>query len=332
MSHYHHLTIKERETLLEKRAEGKGINQTAREMGRSPSTISRELRRNRNHIKKYSPSTAQSKYYKRRQVKDCRKLNLNKELYQLVKHLFLDMQWSPEQISNRLKKEDYPVSISYNTIYRAIYSGMFDEGKPKKRSSVIMRLRHRGKRRKGNNHKETRGGRANQEPSISKRPEAAQARKEIGHWEGDTINGRLNTGSILTLADRKSRYLLAEKLDHGSAEEAAEATSHLIGSMDASKRRTLTFDKGREFIYVDKMRKGAKIDIYFAHPHSPWERPTNENTNGLLREYVPKKSDFRTVTQEDLQIFTYKLNCRPKKCLEWKTPMEVFFDKVLHFT
>lgn len=332
MRHYHHLSTAEREKLLVEISAGKSLRKIAAELWRSPSTISRELGRNRNSRGEYSSSTAQWKYEQRRKQPGRKLLQKQAALYELVRRLFLDLQWSPEQISNRLKHENYPYSISYTTIYRAIYSGLFDEGRPKKRKSVIMKLRRRGKKRKPKGWKETRGGIANMEPSISRRPEAAMSREETGHWEGDTVKGSRNSGSVLTLVDRKSRYLLAQKLETGSPQEAMEATCKLMAALGEEKRRTLTFDRGQEFRYVDEIRRGAGIDLYFAHPRSPWERPTNENTNGLLREYMPKRTDFHSFSQEDVALFAGKLNCRPRKCLGWKTPYEVFFHYMLHFT
>ena len=212
---YKHLSIVEREKIAIYRAEGKSICQIARLLGRNKSTISRELARNGDN---YLPSKAQARYRRRR--KKCRphKLLENSELFALVKKLFLERHWSPEQIANRLKLENYPIQISYKTIYRAIYAAMFDTPEQKRSTGnrgARRKLRHRGKprRRKG---QVTKRGKIPISHELSERPIEALERIRLGDWEADTIRGKNQKNALLTLVDRKSRYLLCRRL--GSVE------------------------------------------------------------------------------------------------------------------
>lgn len=329
MNHYYHLTINDRESLLFLIAKGFSIRKIASALNRSPSTIFRELRRN-SRKNEYSPSLAMSLYRKRRKKCHKRQILDNPELYNKVKHLFLEEQWSPEQISNRLRLEKYPLRISYNTIYRAIYARKFDG----KRLSYgnrgcIRKLRHRGKTRHKKGEKETRG-KIRISNGLEKRPKSALERKEIGHIEADTIIGKAGGACVVTMVDLRSRYLLGGRAKKRDSDSVKGVILEVLNRLPSWKKKTITPDRGKEFACHEEITKETGIEFYFPRPHSPWERGTNENTNGLLREYIPKSTDIDRMTENEIATIFDKLNKRPRKCLGWRSPYEIFFNIVLH--
>lgn len=333
MSHYNHLTIEERESLLIMQVEGHTIRRIATTLHRSPSTISRELKRNKIFRRKYSPTKATEYYHKRR--KQCRRKKLleDEDTKKKVQYLFLHQQWSPEQISNRLRYENNPISISYATIYRGIYTGLLEVKQKLSHGErgVVKKLRHRGKARHRKGDVETRGKIVISNP-IKMRPKEANLREEIGHWEADTVVGKKNTGCLVTLADRYSRYFIARRVTAKASLPVADTMVKIFKQLPTGSRKSITPDRGKEFAKHALVTEQTGIEFYFPDPHAPWQRPTNENFNGLLREYMPKSSDFSAYSNEDIRQFVKKLNTRPRKCLGWKTPKEVFYSVVLHLT
>jgi len=335
MSHYQHLSIEEREKILVLRTEKKNLHSIAKEIGRDVSTISREISRNSKAHKEYSAATAQNKYRERR--KKCRRIKLLEDvgLHDKVRRLFLDQQWSPEQISNRLAHENSPFRISYNTIYRAVYTGMFDTPEQKHSTGnrgAIRKLRHRGKTRHKKGKVETRG-KIVISNMIENRPSEANERKEIGHWEADTLIGKIGAPCLVTMTDRYSRYLLAEKIAKRSSQPLADKMIAIFSANPKKYLKSITPDRGIEFAKHAQITQSLNgVQFYFPAPHSPWQRGTNENTNGLIREYFPKSFDFSSCSDQDVALIVKKINKRPRKCLGWKSPFEVFFQKVLHLT
>ena len=257
MNLYSHLTIEERENILKYHTLKMTITQIANILGRNKSTISRELRRN-SDLSGYSPSKATSRYLDRR--KNCHPvLKLSDPgLFAYVKEKFLNEQWSPEQIQGRLKLENAQWSISYSTIYRAIYAHMFDEpGLSHGNRGAIRKLRHRGKSRHTKDYVERRG-KIRISHDIEERSTEAENRSRIGDWEADTVAGIVGKACLVTLVDRKSRYLIG----------------------------------GKEFAKHKEVTQELKVEFYFPKPHHPWQRGSNENTNGLIREYLPKGQDL----------------------------------------
>jgi transposase, IS30 family len=329
MSHYTHLTIFERENILLLSDRGLSIRAVASELNRSPSTISRELKRNVTK-KGYSPTISQNKYKKRRR-KCGRKLLLScQELWNKVRHLFVSNQWSPEQISQRLKYENSKFCISYTTIYRAIYSGRLEtEILPHGKRGLVRSLRHKGKTRHTKQHIEKRG-KIPISYTIHERPEEANSRLEVGHWEADTVAGKTGGACLVTLTDRKSRYLLAGKINKKVAVFVRDEMIRLFESIGLDKVKSITPDRGKEFSKHSEISLALNdVPFYFPDPRSPWQRGTNENTNGLIREYLPKYKSMDDQGQDVILDYVSRLNSRPKKCLGWKTPYEVFFNKVL---
>lgn len=335
MSHYRHLSIYERERILVLYAKGEALRTISSEIGRAVSTVSRELKRNRLHDQGYSASEAQKNYRDRRTKSRRVKLLSNAELKEIVSRLFLEQQWSPEQISNRLEHEQGMFNLSYSTIYRAIYAGMFDTPEQKRSNGnrgAVRKLRHRGKTRRRKGTIETRGKIviSNQ---IHERPKEANSRQVIGHWEADTLAGKGGSACLVTITDRCSRYLLAGKVSKKDSTLVADEIIALLSALPKKKRRTITPDRGKEFSKHTSVTKTLNgLQFYFSDPHAPWQRGTNENTNGLLREYLPKSFDIALSSDCDIADFINKLNFRPRKCLNWKTPHEVFFNLSLHLT
>jgi IS30 family transposase len=335
MSHYHHLSTEEREKILVLLTAGKSQGSIARELGRDKSTLSRELSRNKKPKEEYSAVVAQKKYLNRR--KKCRRRKLlEKEAFkEKVRRLFLEEQWSPEQIAQRLRHEESEEQISYNTIYRGIYAGIFDT--PEQRRSqgnrgAIRKLRHRGKTRHRKGSTETRG-KIVISHRIEERPQEAENRTEIGHWEADTVLGKLGGPCLVTMADRASRYLLAEKIEKRSSEPLKDKMITMLRRLPKERVKSITPDMGIEFAkHADVTEALGGVPFYFPAPHSPWQRGTNENTNGLLREYFPKSFDFSSCPDVQIALYIQKLNLRPRKCLLWLSPSEVFFKNVLHLT
>ena len=337
MSHYQHLSIDERESIWELSHEGKGPREIGRTMGRAASTISRELNRNsfliNGQISVYRPSTADRKYAAR--GKRCRRRVLLEDdnLQRLVERLIVEQGWSPEQVENRLKLEGSQYRVSYATIYRWLHAGRNPWRLEARRfQQMALHLRHRGKRKHKKGEIERRGKR-NIPHKLSERPDAANKREEIGHWEADTIQGKINSGCVVTMVDRKSRFLLGGKVDRKFADDVARVMTTLLSSVPPEYVKSITPDRGTEFTaHAAVTEQVYQVPFYFPHPHSPWERPTVENTNGLLRQYVPARSNLALLTEADVRLYVRLLNTRPRKCLDWKTPAEIFFDKGLHLT
>lgn len=333
MSYYQHLSIEDRENLLRKLGEGKTIRTIAKELGRSPSTISREIRRNSKNRETYSAVKAEKKYMQRRK-KSCRSRILkNEKAKRLVRYLIEEQQWSPEQIANRLRLEGNMIQVSYSTIYRSIYLGDLETAKLSNGNrGIIRKLRHKGKTRHKKGYQETRGKIKISHP-IEERPAEANNRAEIGHWEADTVAGRTGYSCMITLADRKSRFLLGERVSRKTSAEVEHGMIAMLLTLPPDKRKTITPDRGKEFTtHANVTAALSGLPFYFPRPHAPWQRGTNENTNGLIREYFPRNSFLEDLDDTFFHDFIDKLNHRPRKCLGWRSPFEIFFDTVLHLT
>ncbi len=320
---YTHLTPTERESIMNLSVQGYGVRAIARKMGRSPSTISRELTRNRDKTNRSYSAYVADKRYRQRRMRCRPRLKLaNAESKELLL-AYLDEGWSPEQIVGRVKlegKQGFEVSVP--TIYRSINRGLL----PKRTKDC---LRRKGKPYRRKDIIPDRRGQIKNAVSIEKRPRTVDGRKRIGHWEGDTVLGSPGTGGIVTLVERRSRYTLARKIKDKTACVTTEAIVSLFEDVPSRMLKTLTLDNGKEFAGHEAIAALTSANIYFAHPGHPGERGTNENTNGLIREYLPKGLDFREVTDDDVQDVTARLNDRPRKCLGFRTPREVFFRNFL---
>lgn len=332
MSHYHHLTITERESIWEFSLRGKSLRQIARETGRSASTISRELARNR-ASQGYRPSVAQSSYEKRR--RRCRRARIlaGSELGETVARLISELQCSPEQIANRLALENGAFAVSCQTIYRALACGCMEPKGSHKNSQgkypMQKNLRQKARKNKGEARRKPQ---SYIHQTIDERPKEVESRKQFGHWEGDLVYSSFHKVYVVTMVERKSRFLLTGVCKTKQPEEVAAVIVTMLKGLPRKKLRTITFDRGIEFSHYRAITEATGAQIYFAHPRAPWERGSNEHTNGLLRQYVPKHTYKVPFSEELLCEFTRKLNYRPRKCLDWRTPFEKFSGKVLHLT
>ena len=328
MNQYKHITLLEREMILFYLAKEYSITKIAFLLDRNKSTISREI--NRNTINgRYIPVVAQQTYHKRRTLCKAPKKLRSKKLYKIVKELFLNHQWSPEQIANRLKLEQTEYSISYTTIYRAIYNGDFDEANISRGNrGAIRKLRHRGKSRHTKSYEERRG-KIRISNLITERPKEADDRKRIGDWEADTVAGIKGKACFLTLVDRNSRFLICKRVSKKASIDVKEA---IIDCLKNEPLKSITPDRGKEFSKHFEVSAVLGVEFYFPFPHHPWQRGTNENTNGLLREYFPKSKDITDLQDKYIAEKVDELNRRPRKCLNWKTPYEVYYSKTLHLT
>lgn len=327
MRHYNHLTLFEREKLMYFQAKNYSVTAIANGLHRSKSTISRELKRN-SYRGLYQPIDAQRNYSKRRRACRPHKRLEDVDLCKYVKAMFLDQQWSPKEIAGRLALEHHKTIISYSTIYREIYAGRFDDPyRSHGNRGVVRKLRHRGKTRRTKNHVERRG-KIRLSNDISQRPAGAQNRSRRGHWEGDTVVGKKGKACLVTLEDRKTRYLIGGKAS-AKCSDAVNAT--ILRALAGYPVKSITPDRGKEFAkHEDVTATLDGVKFYFPKPYRPWERGTNENTNGLLREYFPKGKDITDIPDDYVQEMFDKLNRRPRKCLGYRTPYEVFFSKTLH--
>lgn len=284
----------------------------ARYLGKHPSTISRELQRNCVANKSgYHAATARITAERRRLSANqrCRKLRFDVALQQKIERK-LHRGWSPEQIAGTLNV------ASHVTIYRWIYEERIDLKK-------YLRSR-KGKRRRKHGTATREYWRERQKKRwIDTRPSVVNQRKRFGDWEGDTVVGTDRTSAILTHVERKSGYVLLSKLERATARETKEKTIEAFKKFPRILRQTITYDNGKEFSHHEFIERDTKATVYFAHPYSSWERGCNENANGLLRQYFPKKTSLADVTQQQLDRVARLLNTRPRKRLNWRTPAQV---------
>src|SRR5579872_1104556 len=295
---YEQLGAEERACIMLQRVEKKGIREIARSLSRSASTISREIKRGSKegvYDASHAGKLSRSLRYK---TKKLGKLHEGSVLYQIV-HALLRMRWSPEQIAGTLKNmwpDDPDSNVSHETIYSAIY--VLPRGELKR--ELIACLRHgRGARRPRSGGTDRRG----QIPdmaSIHVRPPEVEDRQVAGHWEGDLIKGTANRSSVGTLVERTSGLVLLAKMADGTAQAAVAGFSTVLQRIEVGMRKTLTYDRGKEMSQHKQLTEQTGIAVYFADPHSPWQRGSNENTNGLLRQYMPKGTDLSLFSQEAL--------------------------------
>jgi IS30 family transposase len=275
-------------------------------------TIYRELKRNRGK-RGYRPKQADHKAITRRNRKVKRRITM--EDWQQVEEKLRE-NWSPEQISGILKPRG--ISISPEWIYQYVYTNKRAGG------DLWKHLRCQKKRRKRAGDRDRRGQIPNR-VGIDQRPAIVETRKRLGDWEGDTIIGKRHLGAVLTLVERKSGYLLMGRLPRRTAEQVAAQATQLLGSVP--HRETLTLDNGKEFSEHEKIAMQTGVAVYFARPYASWERGTNENTNGLIRQYLPKKRCLDNLEEQEIQDIMLALNHRPRKRLDFRTPHEVFFEE-----
>lgn len=318
---YNHLNINERIVIAQLKKSGISTREIARQLHRSPSTISRELKRNSfktgiNYaVTLYNPANAQGKY-ERRKKKCGRNPIIDTQVLSYVKER-IESHWSPEQIYNRLTNNIWVPSTS--TIYRMIHQ--------KRLGKITMqKLRRKGKFKRP---AETRGKFNDGGRTIKKRPKEVYKREEIGHWEGDTVESGRNDHTrkskycFVTLIERKSRKYLAILVPDKTAANVTPAIINALRDYPDELVKTITFDRGKEFSGYKQIEETLNCQTYFCDPYCAWQKGSNENSNGLLREFYPKGMDLSEVDEEELKYNLDLLNNRPRKCLKYKTPNEV---------
>lgn len=311
---YHQLTTEERYTIAVLRMQRVSLRNIGQHLGRDVSTISRELKRNRCQDGGYRAEKAVSRTEGRR--KAARRKWYFDDIYLQMVIALLKLDWSPEQISLWLEKEKV-FRISHSTIYRFIWYDYFYNGK------LYKHLRQSSKkRRKIYRRPDSRGVLPNK-AHISERPKGAENKSRIGHFEIDTVHGSRDQHSIVTLVDRKSKYTIIGKIKNRTTDELNRKVIQLI-KKQVNQVRTITADNGTEFHQYKIIEKVTDVKFYFANPYHSWERGLNENTNGLIRQYLPKRESMAHITQKDCDKIALKLNRRPRKCLNMKTPEEVY--------
>jgi IS30 family transposase len=317
-SRFNHLSVEERNGIQTGLNLGLSRRALARRLHRAPSTISRETRRCRGPSYDAVRAAQQARGRCRR---GARKLVPGSALQRVV-HAGLGRGWSPEQIAGRLKQmhpEEAAERVSHETIYAYIYA----QPRGELRKLLIGALRQAHKARLPRSRGRDRRGRLRDMVSIHDRPPEALGRQVAGHWEGDLLKGAGNASAVGTLVERKSRYVLLAKVDGVDAESVLEGFTRRLRTLPPGVRQTLTYDQGREMARHQELARRLNIRVYFADPHSPWQRPSNENANGLIRQYLPKGMDLSGVSQRRLTQIATALNTRPRKCLGFQTPDEV---------
>ena len=321
---YHHLTPSERKTIYSMLQMPEKYSRTdiANALGRPRCTVSREIKRNSDH-KGYNPHLGNVLYWMRRKRIYKRTKREQAPLMELVVEK-LKEDFSPEQVAGHLRQVRFPDDpskwVSHTTIYRHIWEDEAQGGK------LFRHLRRKnkkyGKRGKGPHPNTYINGRV----SIDERPEAVNKRERLGDWEADTFYGAKRQGCVATVVERKSGYLVAQKMPDARAVSLNAALLEGLKPIRPELLKTLTVDNGKEFSGFKELEQATGLTVYFAHPYSAWERGTNENTNGLLRQYFPRRKDLSDLTEEQLQHAVAKLNNRPRKRLNYRTPKEVIED------
>ena len=310
---YAHLNVTERELIAKKLHAGESIRTISKALERSPSSISREIRRN-SLADNYVPKTARLAAEKRaRNSRNAKTISAEIWPYVFEK---LKKKYSPEQICGVLKKQ-LNFTLSFSTIYRHIHADKLNGGK------AYKDLRGAKKRRKNYGAALDGRGKIPNRVDISKRPKSVETRAELGDWEGDTVVGAHHLGAVVTLVERKTGYAVIAKVAERTAKSVTEACIKALTDLKLAVK-SITFDNGKEFSQHQKISQALDTKIYFSKPHSPWQRGCNENFNGLLRQYLPKKMPFAAVTQDQLNEIMNEINARPRKRLDYHSPLEMF--------
>jgi len=323
---YKHLTTQERAVVMTMRADQCSIRSIAKRLCRSPSTIGRELIRS-DGTEKYDANLAHLQCHARRLVpRRVPKLHTDGTLFRVVRSM-LKQLWSPQQIARKLRllwPNNMERTVSHETIYNAIY--VHPRGELKR--ELIACLRHHNQSRKPRSRGTDRRGQIPDMQSIHIRPPEIEDRAIPGHWEGDLIKGAGNRSSVGTLVERTTGFVVLAKMDNATTKAVVDSFSAVLNREPAVMRKTMTYDQGREMHGHKILTERTGVQIYFADPHSPWQRGSNENTNGLLRQYMPKGSDLSIYSQKELDAIALSLNTRPRARLGFESPLVVYTQHI----
>ena len=320
------LTLAEREEISRSVAAGYSLRSIAAQLGRAPSTISREIRRNGGQRSYRASQADEAAWDRTRRPKPC-KLAENRTLAAIVAGK-LQWQWSPEQIAGWLKRT-YPDDESYQVSHETIYRSLFIQARGALKKELLEHLRRTRAMRRSRHHTQKTGdhGRITDAVSISERPAAVEDRAVPGHWEGDLLFGSHNS-QIATLVERHTRYVMLVKTAGKDTETVINALIKNARKLPQELYKTLTWDRGKEMAAHKRFTLATDVKVYFCDPQNPWQRGSNENTNGLLRQYFPKGIDLSGYSQAQLNVVARRLNGRPRKTLNYETPAERFNQSV----
>jgi IS30 family transposase len=318
--HYTHLSPEERDDIAILRAQGTPLNDIAYKLNRPKSTISRELRRNRSAVYNvYTAYRAQERATERKSIAHQRPRLKNDTIRRYVRRK-LKLGWSPEQIAGRLGIDSPGLSISHEAIYQYLY-----DNRVRRSEDLVPCLARAHRRRQLKDHRHTHKSlHIPQRISINDRPASVETRSEFGHWETDSVISRQSPAALNVIVERKSRFTIITKLTQKSAQQTRTALTRTLSRFPRHARRTITYDNGSENVEHLRANMVLGTQSYFCNPYSSWEKGTNENTIGLIRRVYPKKTNFNHVSQTDVKTLQRRLNNRPRKCLSYKTPCEVF--------
>lgn len=304
------------------KSENVSAQEMGRRLGRSASTITREVKRNTCQANDYQAHGAQWRHSCRRTAaKPKPKLHPDGVLWGVVCEL-LRWKWSPQEIAATLKRA-YPQQSQHHVSHETIYSAIYAYPKGELRKELIACLRQNRTKRMPRSRGQDRRGRIAEMVSIHVRPPEVDDRIMPGHWEGDLIKGAGNKSAVAVLVERVSRAVMLAKMPDASAASALQAFTDKLQSLQEPLRQTLTYDQGREMSRHAELTEATGVRVYFCDPHSPWQRGTCENTNGLLRQYLPKGTDLSVYSQEELDAIADSLNTRPRQTLGWMTPLQI---------
>ncbi len=312
-----HLTLEERDRIAQLRHQGADQKEIAAALDRDPGTISRELRRNHSggdYLAAQADRNAQRRRSERPLVRKLDDPDLNEAVRRGLANT-----WAPQQIAGRLKRQ-HPDDTDRHVSAQTIYTWIAQDKHRKHWESFLRRRGKRPYRRKNTGETSCRA-------RIDQRPEVIEQRLRLGDFEGDTVLGPPGTGGLATLVDRKSRYTIVVKIQSKQADQVHDKLKQRLRELDVDRRRSITFDNGTEFARCHRLEKHLGMQLYFADPGCPYQRGTNENTNGLIRQYFPKRTDFQDISPAEVRRVENLLNDRPRACLGYRTPREVFFEE-----
>jgi len=329
--HYRHLGAEERAVIMLMVRAGSGVRAIARTLNRDPSTVSRELRRQPDHggLPYEATRAGAHAFWQSRRSRNPRKLRVGTALFNTVAD-YLRLGWSPMQIAGRLRlmeHDDPSLHVCHETIYVALYA--LPRGQLRRELLACLRQERQARRPRSRGAK--RRDRIAEELRIAARPEEIAERQVPGHWEGDLIKGTFNRSAVGTLVERTSRLVMIARVDALDALAVQHGFERLFDQMPSGLRKTLTYDRGTEMARHQDLTRNTGVKVYFADPYSPWQRGSNENANGLIRQYLPKGTDLSGFTQDELDHIAHRLNTRPRKILAFRTPREVY-DELLNAT
>ena len=321
---YLQLSLEDRCRIASLQAQGQSIRQIAADLDRAPSTIAREIRRNTGRKVAYRPAYADEQTRARRWKGS--KLDRNQDLRQIVLDR-LSQGWSPEQIAGRLNRQNADATVSHETIYRFIYAQI-----ARTKNYAWRRYLPRAKSKRG--RRGISGGSSTSfiegRIPLSQRPAQASDRKTPGHWEADLMMFAKYGQAILTVHERTSRILLAARPDNKTANLIAQLIEQLLQPIPPHLRRTITFDNGTEFARHTRLHS-LNLQTFFCDPYAPWQKGGIENAIGRMRRFIPRKTDLATISDRNFTALLQAYNATPRKCLDFKTPAELFLQQLLHF-